>query len=101
MIPKVGTTEHTISFAPTTAKFFRVTFKTIPPPPFPEGFDPEAMGFPMPKPATEYSIAELVLHSGARVNRFEDKGAFTPMPDLYQFATPVVAPTDAIAKSDV
>jgi len=101
MIPKDGTTEHTISFEPATAKFFRVTFKTFPPPPFPEGFDPESMGFPMPKPATEYSIAELVLHSGARVNRFEDKGAFTPMPDLYQFATPVVAPADAIAKSDV
>jgi len=101
MIPKDGTTEHTISFAPETAKFFRVTFKTLPPPPLPDDFDADSMGANMPKRATEYSIAELVLHSGARVNRFEDKGAFTPVPDLYQFATPAVAANDAISKSDV
>ena len=100
-IPKPGTTEHTISFAPATAKFFRVTFKTLPRPPFPQGLDPEEMGFHVPKPPTEYSIAELVLHSGARVNRFEDKAAFTPVPDLYQFATPPVAAADAVSKADV
>ena len=42
-----------------------------------------------------------MLDPGARVNRFEDKAAFTPLPDLYQFATPAVAPTEAISKSDV
>ena len=44
----------------------------------------------MPPPPTDYDIAELVLHTGGRVNRFEEKAAFTPMPDLYQFATPTV-----------
>ena len=34
-IPKGGSTEHTLSFAPVTAKFFRVTFKTQPAPPNP------------------------------------------------------------------
>ena len=29
-------------------------------------------------PPTDYEIAELVLHPGARVNRFEEKAAFTP-----------------------
>jgi hypothetical protein len=100
-IPSDGTTEHTISFAPVTAKFFRVTFKTMPPPKPPEDFDPDAMGVTLPKPATEYAIAELVLHSGARVNRFEDKAAFSTMLDLYQFATAPVASADAIAKSEV
>ena len=52
-------------------------------------------------PPTDYEIAELVLHPGARVNRFEEKAAFTPVPDLYQFATPAVPATDAVAKSDV
>ena len=99
-IPKDGTREHTISFDPATAKFFRVTFKTLPPPK-PDDSDPESADANKPTPPTEYSIAELVLHSGARVNRFEDKAAFTPLPDLYQFATPAVAPTEAIAKSDV
>ena len=41
------------------------------------------------------------LHPGARVNRFEEKAAFIAEPDLYGFATPAVAPADAIAKSDV
>ena len=100
-IPKEGTTERTISFAPATAKFFRVTFKTLPRPPFPQGLDPEEMGFHVPKPPTKYSIAELVLHSGARVNRFEDKAAFTPVPDLYQFATPPIAAADAVSKAYV
>ena len=97
-----GTTQHTISFQPVTAKFFRVTFKTLPPPKPPFGdFDPESMGFRLPKPPTEYHIAELVLHAGARVNRFEDKAAFSSLGDLYEFATPSVDPADAIVKSDV
>ncbi len=96
-IPKSGSTEHTISFAPVTAKFFRVTFKTLPPPK--PGWGEEAGG--VPKPAAEYAIAELVLYSGARVNRFEDKAAFTPVPDLYALATPSIASMDVIAKSDV
>ena len=33
-------------------------------------------------------IAELALHPGARVNRFEEKAAFTPVPDLYRFRDP-------------
>jgi len=93
-IPTDGSPEHTISFAPVTAKYFRVTFKTLPPP------DLNSRRANRPR-ATTVSIAELELHPGARVNRFEEKAAFTPMPDLYQFATPEVAPSDAIHKSDV
>jgi hypothetical protein len=101
-LPSGGTTQHTISFAPVTAKFFRVTFKTVPTPKSPFGdFDAESMGFQLPKPPTEYRIAELVLHPGARVNRFEDKAAFSSLGDLYGFATPAVAPTDVISKSEV
>ncbi len=98
-IPKGGTTEHTISFSPVTAKFFRVTFKTILPPK-PSVDDAETNDNQANIP-TEYPIAELELIPGARVNRFEDKAAFTPVPDLYQFATPSVDPADAISKSDV
>ena len=29
---------------------------------------------------------------GARVNRFEEKAAFVPVPDLYGFATPAGEP---------
>jgi hypothetical protein len=96
--------EHTISFPAVTARFFRVSFKRTPPPPMPswaEGIDPASFGIRFGPPPTDYEIAELVLHPGARVNRFEEKAAFTPEPDLYGFATPHVDAADAVAKSDV
>jgi hypothetical protein len=89
-IPKGGAAEHTIAFAPTTAKYFRVTFKTPPPP-----------NAATSMPPTDVYIAELVLHPGARVNHFEEKAAFSLMPDLYGFATPDVASADAIRKDEV
>jgi hypothetical protein len=96
--------EHTISFPAVTAKYFRVTFKPTPPPPIPAwavGLDPASFGIKVPPKPTDYEIAELVLHAGARVNHFEEKAAFVPVEDLYGFATPAVAANEAVAKSDV
>ena len=95
---------HTVSFEPVTAKYFRVTFKHMPPPPVPpwaEGIDPASFGMTMPPTPTSYEVAELVLHPDPRVNRFEEKAAFVPEPDLYQYATPPIDASDAIKKSDV
>ena len=63
--------------------------------------DPTSLGLKIGAPPTDYEIAELVLDPGARVNRFEEKAAFSPVPDLYQFATPPVSAADAVSKSDV
>jgi hypothetical protein len=96
--------EHTISFPAVAARFFRVTFKRTPPPQLPGwavGFDIESMRKQMGHPPADYEIAELALHTGARVNRFEEKAAFTPEPDLYGYATPPVAAGDAISKSGI
>jgi hypothetical protein len=97
--------EHTISFLPVTAKYFRVTFKRTPPPPRPawaEGIDPASLGIGrLPAPPAFYEVAELALHPDPRVNRFEEKAAFVPDGDLYQYATPTVDATGAIKKSDV
>jgi hypothetical protein len=96
--------EHTISFAPVSAKFFRVTFKPTPPPPPPDwasGFDASALGIKIPPKPTSYEIAELALHAAPRVNHFEEKAAFVPEPDLYGYATPSVDAADAVKKSDV
>ena len=96
--------EHTISFAPATAKYFRVTFKRTPPPPIPDwaqGIDPASFGIKLPPKPTDFEIAELVLHPGARVNRWQDKAFFTTQHDLYALATPHVDAGQAIAKSDV
>jgi alpha-L-rhamnosidase len=96
--------EHTISFPPVTAKYFRVTFKRTPPPPLPDwasGLDASSFGIKLPPAPTTFDIAELVLHPGPRVNHFEEKAAFVPEADLYGFATPPVAANEAVAKSDV
>ena len=96
--------EDTISFPAVTARYFRVTFKRTPPPAPPAwaaGLDPASFGIRFGKRPDQYEIAELVLHPGARVNRFEEKAAFVPVPDLYEFASPSVGAADAVNKSDV
>jgi alpha-L-rhamnosidase/Glycosyl hydrolases family 2, sugar binding domain/F5/8 type C domain len=95
-IPADGSISNTISFPKVTAKFFRVAFTTPPPPPKSNS----DISFNLP-PKTEYKIAELVLHSAPRVNRFEEKAAFATLPDLYAFATPPAAPADSIRKQDI
>ncbi len=96
--------EYTISFAPVAAKYFRVLFRRAPPPPLPawfSGIDLASLGLKIPPPPTDYKIAELELHLGARVNRFEEKAAFIPVPDLYPYPTPDFTPADCISKSEV
>ena len=104
-LPDGGAPEHTVSFPAGDGEVFPRRFQAdtrlllclswaI-------GMDPASLGIKIGAPPTDYEIAELVLHPGARVNRFEEKAAFTPLPDLYQFATPPVAPADAVSKSDV
>ena len=103
-LPNGGAPEQTVSFPAVTAKYFRVVFTKTPPPPLPawaKNMDPKTLGIKMEPPPTDYKIAELELHPGARVDRFEEKAAFVPVPDLYEFATPPVSPEDAIQKSDV
>jgi hypothetical protein len=96
--------EHTVSFGPVRAKYFRVTFKPTPPPPVPmwaAGSNPAAFGINPSKPAKAYKVAEMVLRSDARVNRFEEKAAFVPEGDLYGYATAEVGAPGAIQKSQV
>ena len=103
-VPKDGAAEHTLTFEPVTAKFFRLTITPPPPPAHPINFtedDLKAFGISMPKPSTSFPVAELVLHPAARVNRFEEKAAFVPVPDLYKFATPAAGPGDTIDKNSV
>lgn len=97
-VPGSGAVANTMAFEPVTARFFRVTFRTLPPGP---GLGFDIPGLKLPTPPTVYQIAELVLHTAARVNRFEEKAGFAALPDLYRFATPAVAAGDAVPKSDV
>ncbi|HEY6489300.1 MAG: glycosyl hydrolase [Terracidiphilus sp.] len=103
-LPGGDSPEHTVAFAPVTAKYFRVAFQRTPPPPPPAwaaGLDPSSFGIKLPPPATDYEMAELVLHPGARVNHWIEKAAFVPEPDLYEFPTPASSSDEVVAKSDV
>ena len=96
--------ETTIAFPPVTARFFRVTFRrgVAPQPPFwARGISLKAYAKGVGPAPQGYPIAELVLHSGARVNRWEEKAAFVPAVDLYRFPTPNYSPRSAVKPSDV
>lgn len=96
--------EETISFSPIKAKYFRVTFTHEPPPPRPawaEGLDASSFGGARSSGPAFYNIAELVLESSARVNRFQEKAAFVPAGDLYSAPTPDESDSSVIHKSDV
>jgi hypothetical protein len=71
---------RTFSFPETTARFYRVTLTPGPQP---------APGR-IPAPLQEFRIAAMVFHSGARVNRWEEKAGFGTM---YEY--------DSVPKSEV
>ncbi len=88
---------RTIAFPPVTARFFRVTFLTQPQ----GGSSGAPGGATAPAAPAGTQVAEMVLHTGAEVNRFQEKAGFSPASGLYGMATPAVPPGDAVRKSDV
>lgn len=103
-LPTGDSPETTIAIPAATAKYFRVTFLRGPAPQIPawaKDLDPKSFGIHVGPAPTQYEIAELVLHPGARVDHFEEKAAFVPTPDLYKYATPEVDSNDAVKTSDV
>jgi len=94
-----GVAQRTLSFAAVTGKYFRVCIKTLPPSNQPDMFALFGFGNRGPAAPAGTQIAEVVLHTGAYVNRFEEKAAFATATDLANASTPEV--TGAIAKTDV
>jgi hypothetical protein len=92
--------QRTLAFTPVTGKYFRFYFKTVAPSRQPGMFNMPGMGGTRgPAGPAGTQIAELVLHTGAYVNRFEEKAAFAVATDLAAASTPVVS--NAISKSNV
>ncbi|MGA3156604.1 MAG: glycosyl hydrolase [Steroidobacteraceae bacterium] len=65
--------QSTLSFAPVTARYFRVVLLNPPPQPVPEML--RAM-MPPSTPPTSQSVTELVLHAAPRIEHFEEKAAY-------------------------
>lgn len=91
---------RTITIAPVTAKFFRLTILTRPPQQFPGGFG-GGFGRPAQTAPAGTQITELALHTAAPINRFQDKAAFSSAANLYAMATPPAGPADVVQKGDV
>ncbi len=85
VIPFTTIVQRTVSFDPVTARYFRVVFPTA----------------PNTKPENSYSITELVLHSGARVNEFEKRAGFSAALDYDAIQDPTVAPQSMVPSADV
>jgi alpha-L-rhamnosidase/F5/8 type C domain/Glycosyl hydrolases family 2, sugar binding domain len=89
--------ENTVSFPATTAKYFRLVYKTLESQPnmiaIMAGMKPEP-----PKPMG-VEVSEFVLHTTDRIDRLEDKAGFTPWKeDTKTFLAPNV---DAISTNEV
>ena len=99
-IPAARGSQHTFTFAPETGRFFRFTVLA---PDRQPGQRTNSFGSSPQRPAVPAGtqIAELDLHTVARVNRFEDKAAFTSAIGLSSIATPPVKASDIINKENV
>jgi len=97
-----GVAQNTISFSPVTAKYFRVTILT----PEPQN-EPNPFGgmfgnrFNADQGPAGAEIAEVVLSSVPRINRFEEKAGFSTITDAESYVTPDVQAGDAIQPEDV
>ncbi len=67
---------NTVSIPATTAKYWRIAFKTLPPPV--NVFAAMSGGNPVGEKSDGVNIAEFILYSTDRIDQIEDKAGFTP-----------------------
>lgn len=91
-----GVIEQTISFAPVTARLFRVVLV----PGDLNGLPPFFLAM-VPKGPPKIRVAELTLRADARVSRFEDKAGFSSQAGIEAMATPASADAAAVKPSEV
>jgi hypothetical protein len=85
----------TYAFAETSARFIRLTMTGAAP-------DPSAVIYQTrPKPAKEYQIGEFIVHTGARVDRWQDKAGFNLIYEYESVPTPPVSAESVIPPADV
>jgi hypothetical protein len=92
-LPQSGSPEQTVAFPPVVARVWRVILKR----PEPSAFEKAGLA----PAAVTHRIAELVLHTGARVNRFEDKAGYSTRQILDEDDTPTVMAADVIRTTDI
>jgi hypothetical protein len=100
--------EQTVSFAPVTARYFRIALQ--PAPALPRSLRPTASAAPgaivsasAAPPPRSYAVHELIFHAAATVHEFEKKAMFAAPPrDFYTLdGVPDFAPGSAIDPASV
>ncbi len=90
-----GGLARTYAFPETAARLYRLELNGAP-------LSPAAvMSGEPPREAKSYVLSEAVLHSGGRVNRWEDKAGFSLLFEYDSSPTPQVSPTSEITRSQV
>ena len=101
-IPVGGVAQNTLSFQPVTAKFFRVSLTL----PAPQPGDDSLSGLlgirqDLNRQPSGTEIAEIVLHTVPRINRFEEKSGFSVVTNVDKLITPEIGAEKSIRKQDV
>jgi hypothetical protein len=86
---------ETVSFPETIAKFYRLEITGAPWKPA------EVMSETKPKPDSVYNFSEIMLHTGSRVNRWEDKAGFFHLFDYGPTSSPEVAAGSTISPTGI
>jgi hypothetical protein len=85
----------TYAFPEATTRFIRVTMTGAAP-------GPDAVIYQTaPKPSRQYQISEFIVHTGARVDRWEEKAGFNFLYEYQVAPTPTVPAESAIRPIDV
>jgi hypothetical protein len=96
---------RTIATPLATARFFRVSIRSLPQPAARGGTGGVGAppGAPQAQPAATAGIqvAELVLHGVSPVHRFQEKAGFSAATGIYNLATPSIPAGDTIGKDGV
>lgn len=85
----------TYAFPETTARFIRVTMTGAAPSPDAVMYQTE------PQPAGKYEIGEFIIHTGARVDRWQDKAGFNLIYEYEAAPTPPVSEESSIPLSGI
>jgi hypothetical protein len=100
-MPQGGPIQSTFTFAPVSARFFRVTFKTPVHPVIPGAPAGSNVTTPPIPVQPGINVAEIILHTNALINRFEDKAGFTSASRLYKLGMISIPDNEAIKKSEI
>src|SRR5690606_27291882 len=86
---------RTYAFPETHARYYRIEFTQAAPSPA------EVISEATTAVDTAYSVAEIQLHSGARINRWEDKAGFNFLFEYGGVSTPDIPAAEAINPNEI